>query len=402
MKKNHFPFLLAGGLLLLFFVAFLIWGFPYFFQPFNFAGSADVFGSKVEDAEIVKILEEGTITLGDVTQPYQVLQVKIIGGKYDGVLLEVEYGKYQQRPGSSLLMVGDAIFVTLDKRPDGVISAYYTDYNRSFALWVLLGVFVLSILLMAQRKGVGALVSLAFSLLVIIGYIIPHILAGEDPVRVSLIGSAILLGTTLYLTYGWNIKTHSAVISIFFALVITGTLSIFFVNLAHLSGFGDENALFLTQVSSTQINLKGLLLGGMIIGALGVLDDLVTSQTAVAFELFSVDPTLGFREIFKRSMRIGQDHIAATVNTLFLAYSGASLPLLLLFALGRGNVPYLLNAEFVTEEIVRTLVGSIGLIAAVPISTVVAAFTVKNSHRLGDLIHYLGAVEDEQLHGHHH
>ena len=400
MKKNHFPFLLAGGLLLLFFVAFLIWGFPYFFQPFNFAGSADVFGSKVEDAEIVKILEEGTITLGDVTQPYQVLQVKIIGGKYDGVLLEVEYGKYQQRPGSSLLMVGDAIFVTLDKRPDGVISAYYTDYNRSFALWVLLGVFVLSILLMARRKGVGALVSLAFSLLVIIGYIIPHILAGEDPVRVSLIGSAILLGTTLYLTYGWNIKTHSAVLSIFFALVITGTLSIVFVNLAHLSGFGDENALFLTQVSSTQINLKGLLLGGMIIGALGVLDDLVTSQTAVAFELFSVDPTLGFREIFKRSMRIGQDHIAATVNTLFLAYSGASLPLLLLFALGRGNVPYLLNAEFVTEEIVRTLVGSIGLIAAVPISTVVAAFTVKNSHRLGDLIQYLGAVEDQQLHGH--
>jgi uncharacterized membrane protein len=283
-----------------------------------------------------------------------------------------------------------------------VISAYYTDYNRSFALWVLLGVFVLSILLMARRKGVGALVSLAFSLLVIIGYIIPHILAGEDPVRVSLIGSAILLGTTLYLTYGWNIKTHSAVLSIFFALVITGTLSIVFVNLAHLSGFGDENALFLTQVSSTQINLKGLLLGGMIIGALGVLDDLVTSQTAVAFELFSVDPTLGFREIFKRSMRIGQDHIAATVNTLFLAYSGASLPLLLLFALGRGNVPYLLNAEFVTEEIVRTLVGSIGLIAAVPISTVVAAFTVKNSHRLGDLIHYLGAVEDQQLHGHRH
>lgn len=402
MKKEHIPFLFVTLLLISLVVGFMIWGLPYFFQTFGFAGSANVFGSQVENAEVIKILEDGEITLGDITQPYQKLQVKILGGEYDGVLFELEYGKFQQRPGSVALKVGEDIFITLDKRPDGVISAYYSDYNRSNALWLLLGVFAVAIVWMGKRKGLGALVALGFSLLVIIGYIIPHILNGEDPVRVSLIGSAILLGTTLYLTYGWNIKTHTAVISIFMALIITGTLSVVFVNLTRLSGFGDENALFLTQVSAIQINLKGLLLGGMIIGALGVLDDLVTSQTAVAFELYSVDNTLTVREIFARSMRIGQDHIAATVNTLFLAYTGASLPLLLLFALGRGNVPYLLNAEFVTEEIVRTLVGSIGLIAAVPISSLVAAFTVKNSHRFGDLIHYLGAIEEDTFHHHHH
>jgi uncharacterized membrane protein len=213
---------------------------------------------------------------------------------------------------------------------------------------------------------------MAFSLMIIIGFIIPHILAGEDPLWVSIIGSIILLAVTLYLTYGWTLKTHAAVLSMVFVLLITGTLAGLSVVFTRLTGSGDENALFLMQMLNTQINLRGLLLGGMIIGALGVLDDLVTTQASAVFELHHANPALGFSELFRSAMRIGQDHVAATVNTLVLAYAGASLPMLLMFSLGRGDYGYLVNFEFVAEEIVRTLVGSLGLVTAVPLTTAIA------------------------------
>jgi uncharacterized membrane protein len=197
-------------------------------------------------------------------------------------------------------------------------------------------------------------------------------LAGEDPLTVSIIGSVILLGLTLYLTYGWNLKTHAAVLSMIIVLILTGILAWLFVLITRLTGSGDENALFLIQMLNTQINLRGLLLGGMIIGALGVLDDLVTTQASAVFELHHANESLGFRPLFRSAMRIGQDHVAATVNTLVLAYAGASLPMLLMFSLGRGDYGTLVNFEFVAEEVVRTLVGSLGLIAAVPLTTAIA------------------------------
>jgi uncharacterized membrane protein len=175
-----------------------------------------------------------------------------------------------------------------------------------------------------------------------------------------------------------------------FSLLLTGLLSLLFVTLTRLTGYGDENALYLIQMSTFQIDPRGLLLGGMIIGALGVLDDLVTSQSAAVVELHDANPSLGFRRTYQKAMRIGQDHVAATVNTLVLAYTGASLPLLLVFTLGNGNYSYLFNSEFLAEEIVRTLVGSVGLIAAVPISTLIAGAFILFQDRLGGLGALLG------------
>jgi len=267
-------------------------------------------------------------------------------------------------------------------------------------LWLLL-TFIVSIIVISGWKGVRALLAMAFSLLVIIGYIIPHILSGEDPVKVSIIGSAVLLGVTLYVTYGWNLKTHSSVVSMVITLLITGLLTWFFAGLTRLTGFGSEDALFLLQMQDVSINLRGLMLGGMIIGAVGVLDDLVTTQSSAVFELHGTDPGQGSRGLFHRSMRIGQDHVAATVNTLVLAYAGASLPMLLVFTLARGQLSYLVNFEIIAVEIVRTLVGSLGLIFAVPIATGIAAWLVLNAHRLGDYRKFLGP-ENAASHGHSH
>ena len=386
--------------LLLFIVIAAFLTLPYFTQIEMPDVQMSAFGSETVRAEVDQIIEEGEIDLGGTVQRYQIARIQILEGDYAGILMEIDYGKRQVLSGNVYLKAGDKILVTLGSRADNVLTAYFVDFIRVTPILWLLGAFVLAILLISTWKGLRSLISMAFSLYIIISYIIPHILAGEDPVRVSIIGSAILLGVTLYLTYGWNLKTHSAVLGMVFVLIITSSLAWIFVVFTRLTGAGDENALFLVQMLDSQIDLRGLLLGGMIIGALGVLDDLVTTQASAVFELHGANPGLGFRGLYSAAMRIGQDHVAATVNTLVLAYAGASLPMLLMFSLGRGDYGYLVNFSFVAEEIVRTLVGSLGLIAAVPITTVIAAEFAINSDRLEKWEQVLGPEGSGE--GHHH
>lgn len=355
-------------------------------------------GSGTVRAEVVQIIEEGEIDMGGHTQKYQVARVKILEGQYEGIPMEIDYGKRQVRSDEYDLALGDKVVVSISKTPENVINAYFVDHLRSTPMIWLAVIFAVAIVVISRWKGVGALLSMAFSLYVIIGYIIPQILIGEDPLRVSIIGSIILLGATLYLTYGWTLKTHAAVLSMVAVLILTGALSALFVVLTKLNGTGDESVMFLVQLTETPINMRGLLLGGMLIGALGVLDDLVTTQASAVFELHHANPNLGFRALYNAAMRIGQDHVAATVNTLVLAYAGASLPMLLLFSLARGDYGYLVNYALVAEEIVRTLVGSLGLIAAVPITTAVAIFFAQRSESLGRWEQVLGPEGE----GHHH
>lgn len=391
----------ALGLVILLVVvvaAFILW--PYFTQ----VGLPDVHmsatGSETVRARVTEIIEEGEIDLGGTFQRYQVARVELLEGEYQGLLMEVDYGKRQVLANAVYLLPGDKILVTIGLRPDGVLTVYFADFVRSDSLLWLTAIFILVILVISGWKGLRSLLSMAFSLLVIIGYIIPHILAGEDPLLVSIAGSVILLGVTLYLTYGWNLKTHAAVISMILVLLVTGTLAGLSVLFTRLMGSGDESALFLLQMLNTPINLRGLLLGGMIIGALGVLDDLVTTQSSAVFELHHANASLGFRGLFKSAMRIGQDHVAATVNTLVLAYAGAALPMLLMFSLGRGNYGSLVNFEFVAEEIVRTLVGSLGLVTAVPLTTTIAIFFALRADSLLKWRQILGSEGNGEVHSH--
>lgn len=348
------------------------------------------FGSETNRAQVTEIIEDGEIDLGGKTQRYQIARVELLEGEYQGIIMEMDYGRRQVLSSAVYLEPGDIVLVTVGARLDGVLTVYFVDFVRVVPLMWLTALFAAAILLISRWKGLRSLLSMAFSLFVIIGYIIPRILSGDDPVQISIIGSVILLGVTLYLTYGWSLKTHAAVISMVLVLMITGALAGLFVTFTRLTGSGDENALFLLQLLDTQINLRGLLLGGMIIGALGVLDDLVTTQASAVFELHHANPSFGYRALFQSAMRIGQDHVAATVNTLVLAYAGASLPMLLLFALGRGNLGYLVNFEFVAEEIVRTLVGSLGLVSAVPLSTAIAGLFALRADSLRKWEQFLG------------
>lgn len=375
---------------------FFAW--PYFNNVTIPGDGFSTFGADTVRAQVTQIIEEGQIDMGGHTQTYQIARVNILEGEYAGIIMEIDYGKRQMRSDDYMLAVGDKVVVSISKTPENVINAYFVDFVRTTPILWLTGIFAAAIILISRWKGVRALLSTVFSLYIIIGYIIPHILVGEDPLRVSIIGSIILLGVTLYLTYGWTLKTHAAVISMVIVLLLTGALSALFVVFTKLNGTGDENVMFLMQLMETPINLRGLLLGGMIIGALGVLDDLVTTQASAVFELHHANPNFRFRDLYNSAMRIGQDHVAATVNTLVLAYAGASLPMLLMFSLAKGDFAYLVNFSFIAEEIVRTLVGSLGLIAAVPLTTAIAIFFATRAESLGKWEQFLGPEGDGHSH----
>jgi len=270
MRKVRPSYFVTGALGVLLLIAiFAIYGIPYFFETpqIQNRNPTATFGSETILARVTQIDQEGQIEMNGRNQLYQVMRVEILEGDYKGIPFDIDYGKRSLRSDNFRFVQGDEVYVMVDKTPNGVLQAYYVDYVRSTPLAILLAAFVLSILIMGRWKGFGSLIALAVSMAMIVSYIIPHILSGEDPVKVSLIGSVILLGVTLYLTYGWNLKTHASVLSMMLSLLLTGALSLLFVSLTRLTGYGDENAMYLMQASSIQIDPRGLLLAGMIIGA---------------------------------------------------------------------------------------------------------------------------------------
>lgn len=323
------------------------------------------------EARVIEVVEEGTLDQDGVQQPYQKLRLEILSGQRAGRAVAVDYGT--QTFGSSVVLYrpDDRVQVMRVARADGGDTYFITEPNRWGPLLTLLLIFVVVIIAVSRWKGVRSLLGLCVSLYVITQFILPLILAGYPPMLVSILGAFALLSITQYLIYGWSLKTHAAVLGILISLIITGVLATIFVDATRLTGYGSEEVGFL-QVSGVPIDPRGLLLAGILIGALGVLDDVTISQASSVFELSSANPAFGVHELYRRAMNIGQDHIASTVNTLVLAYVGASLPMLLLFAIYPQPFGQIINREFVTEEVVRTLVGSLGLVTAVPITTLLA------------------------------
>lgn len=352
------------------------------------------YSSNTVPAVVTGIIEAGDINLGDVTQPYQIVEVRVEEGAYAGLFYEIEYGTRQIRNQMILLKVGDKLMVTVTTLPTGEVSVHFTDFYRTNSLTLLLVIFILASVVISGWKGVRSVLGIVLSLAVIILIILPGIQAGKDPLLISILGAFFFMAFSLYLVYGWTVKTHSAVLGSLAALAITGLLAYIFVNHARLTGYGDENMFYISQLTNNNLNVRSLLLAGVLIGTLGVLDDLVISQASAVFELFRNNPAQNFKELFRSAMNIGQDHIAATVNTLVLAYAGAALPMLLLFSFSNVDFTMALNLEFIAEEIVRTMVGSLGLFAAVPITTALSAGIAVNYRNFGKIKTYLGPLNE--------
>ena len=246
------------------------------------------------------------------------------------------------------------------------------DLERTRPMLVLVAVFMLAVLAFGRWQGMRSLIGLGLSFAVIVGFVVPAILRGRSPVAVALVGAMAIMLISLYLSHGIGRKTTAAVVGTGLALVLTAALTAGFVAATSLTGLASEDALN-ASFQAGGLSFRGLLLAGIILGGLGVLDDVTMSQASLVFELRRADPTASFAKLVTGALAVGRDHIAATVNTLFLAYAGASLPLLVLFTTSGDSLGTVTTAEAVAVEVVRSLCGSIGLIAAVPLTTLLAA-----------------------------
>ena len=208
-------------------------------------------------------------------------------------------------------------------------------------------------------------------------FVIPGILAGLDPVVIAILGSLVLVSTTLLLAHGPNLRTLLAMVATALALIATGVLATGCVALLELGGLAQEDSAQLFVMTLGTIDPRGLLLAGFVIGALGVLDDVTVTQVSTVHELRAADPGLGVRELYRRAMNVGRDHVASTVNTLLLAYVGAALPLLLVLASQGESLGVLIQRELFATEVARTLVGSLGIVGAVPLTTLLAAVVLR-------------------------
>jgi uncharacterized membrane protein len=312
-------------------------------------------------------------TSGDLA----VVTVEVLEGPDEGQVVEIEV----LPEGYPEFRSGDRVELQRTQIPDQEVSYFITDFQRLPVLAMLLVLFVAAVLLIGRWNGARALLGVALSLFIVIRFIVPAILAGRSPALVALVGATAVMIVTLYLAHGVNEMTTSAVIGTSAALIPTVLLGMLFIEQGKVTGFASEEAA-LARFAVEGLDLQGLVLAGLIIAALGVLDDVTVSQASTVFAIHDADRTQSWRLLFTRGMKVGRDHMVSVVNTLILVYAGASLALLVLFSTGGLPMMEIVNSEIVAEEIIKTLVGSLGLISAVPLTTGLAAIVA--THRAPD------------------
>ncbi|MBM3659319.1 MAG: YibE/F family protein [Actinobacteria bacterium] len=300
------------------------------------------------------------------------VHTRLLAGPDEGARRTIEFSESVSTPD---LDPGDEIVLSYQADADARFQYSYSDRQRRGPLLLLLALFVLAVVALGRVRGFFALLGLGASIAVLLVFMIPALLEGSSPVLVAIVSSTAIAYLALFLAHGFRSMTLVALLGTLIALALTIGLASVFTALTELTGYVSDEA-FLVQVGRTGFDIQGLVLAGMVIGALGALDDMTVTQAAAVAELRAADPTMPRRELTRAGLRIGRDHVASTVNTLALAYAGAALPLLIIFVLAQQSLGTVANSEIVATEIVRTLVGSIGLVAAVPVTTWLAARVV--------------------------
>lgn len=333
---------------------------------FAFSGSVFAAERVVIKAKVLEIINEGEqVVLDDFKTFTQTVSIRLEEGNRSGETIEIS-NDYTP------LRVGDKIYVS--EIFDGEEYFYNLfEIDRMPVVLVLLFVFIVLVFVFGGLQGLRGLLSLAGSLVLIAFVLLPGILKGYSPVAISICVSSIIIIFGSYVTHGFNRTTTSAVFGMLITVLVSGLLAHFAVDATRLSGLADEESLYLSTNLGQNIDVLGLLFSGIIIGLLGVLYDTAISQAIAVEELVRISPESSKTHIYKRALRIGREHIGALVDTLAIAYIGASLPLFLLFYSDKSVAHSIsINNEIFVAEIIRTLVGSIGIVLAVPVTTFIA------------------------------
>jgi uncharacterized membrane protein len=310
----------------------------------------------------------------DYHSSIETLNAVIQDGVDAGKTAQVQYDT--QGISSLELNAGDTVILAKTDNPSGQATYSVESKYRLAPISIIAIAFVLLVVLVVGWRGIGSFIGLGISLGIIFAYIVPQILAGQDPLTVCLIGAVIILLLTTYTAHGISKQTTIALVSTLIALFLTYSLSIFFVQLSLLTGYVDENSIAIHFGTGHLIDVKGLLLGGIIIGTLGALNDITTTQTTTIFELAKTDGQLTKKQLFWKGLRVGREHVVSLINTLVLAYAGSSLTIFIFLFYNSSYYPLwvILNSETLNEEVIRTIAGTMGLVLVVPIVTYLAAY----------------------------
>lgn len=339
------------------------------------SNAQELIQDKVEivKAKVVEVVsqEKKEVPGTDVQSIYQTIKAEILEGDKKGEVVTIENDYL-------VLEKGDKFFLrhSIDGM-DGREMYSVRDIDRQGVILGFIILFAIVIIIFSGKQGVRSLISLAGSFFVILYVLVPSLLKGYPPVLTSIMIAAVILFLAIFLTHGFNRESTVAFTGTVMAVILTGVLAYLGVELASLSGFASDEAVYLNFNTRGTLDFAGLLLGGIMIGVLGVLDDIAITQAAVVSELYNSTSHLSRKEIYMKAIRVGKEHVGALVNTLALAYTGASLPLLLLFSTSDSSMGSIINQEIFATEIIRTTVGSIGLILTVPITTLLAVYMLK-------------------------
>lgn len=350
-------------------------------------GPADAIGDENDninleiDYQRARIEEVDTRTTEVLGQEVisQIIVVTVLSGPRQGERVTINNGGGVNQNQGQIYAKGD-IVVVAENTFDNNGELYIHDVYRLPGIGWMLGIFLVLTIFFARWQGIGGLTGLMLSIGILFWYVVPQLVAGQNPTMVTLIGTMMIVSVTLFISHGFRLRTVIALISTLVTLMLAYALSIFFVNITSMFGSGSEEVFFLQfavqSASEVTLDIRGLLLGGILIGMLGVLDDVTVGQAAAMDEIHQANPKMGFRRLYKSGMSVGRDHIASMVNSLALAYVGASLPLFLLLYVNTLGIPLwvTINSEFISQEIVRTVAGSSAILLAVPITSVFAAY----------------------------
>lgn len=335
----------------------------------------------VFQAKVVRVLDERTLGRSDgskITQ--QNLLLRGVNGKWKNKEIISKGISDIDMASANYYAVGDEVIVSHVKDINQVDNYYINDFVRGKYLYLLAFIFCAVIFLVGKKKGFNSLLSLVVSFFIIIKLMVPGIVKGYSPLLVGVTGSLAILAVIIYLTEGWNKKSHLAIFSVLISLMVTFGLAWLFSTLTKLTGMSQEETVFLSGLNNGNMNFRGLLLTGILIGAVGVLDDIIIEQIEAVNQIRLANPNLSNKEVFKSAYEIGNTHLGAIVNTLFLTYTGASLSIILLFyanKTGTVSAAQVINSEAIATEVVRTLTGSIGIALSMPISTLFATLWLK-------------------------
>jgi len=323
-------------------------------------------------AKIIDIIDEREEDLFDTIITIQTIEAKLLEGPNKGTIVQIE-NDYQIFKPNKRVYVNHNVYI------DDTESYNVIGVDRTRSLLLLLLIFIITVVSFGRWQGVRSLIALTASFLIIMMVLIPGILNGWHPLVASILVAAGVLFAAIFFTHGFNRESSVAYTGTMLAVLLTSLFAAFAVSVTDLSGIAADEAVYLNFNTGGTLNFTALLLGALIIGFLGVLDDIAITQSAVVTELFKSNPNITRHEVYTRAMRVGREHVSALVNTLVLAYTGSALPLLLYFKLSPSGFTSTVNLEIIATEIVRIIVGSIGLILTVPIVTLLAVFMI-NEH----------------------